>query len=214
MKSTTERLLFVTFAAAFVLGIVLSPPVWSHCDTLEGPVIDDARAALNAESVTPVLKWVDDKHEDEIREAFAKTLAVRKEGETARELADHYFFETLVRIHRATEGFGYTGLRSESTVDPKILEADRALETGSVDELVSELSTQVADELRTRFAEAHEKKQHAEDSVRQGRAYVGAYVRFVHFVEAIRTAVTAEDFYHAAEHASAEHETPEHEAHD
>jgi hypothetical protein len=34
---------------------------------------------------------------------------------------------------------------------------------------------------RTRFAVAYEKRQTAEDTVEQGRAYVDAYVQFTHF---------------------------------
>jgi hypothetical protein len=42
---------------------------------------------------------------------FTKTLAVRKQSKEAKELADMYFFETLVRIHCAGEGAPYTGLK-------------------------------------------------------------------------------------------------------
>ena len=43
------------------------------------------------------------------------SLALRRQrmapSAEARELADRYFFETLVRIHRAGEGAPYTGLK-------------------------------------------------------------------------------------------------------
>lgn len=187
-------LIFTTLAAT----ILSAPGAWPHCDTVEGPVVHDARRALEKQDVTPVLKWISDEDEPEIREAFEKTLAVRTQSEAAREMADYYFFETLVRVHRATEGFGYTGLRSISTVDPVLVEADEALESGSAEELIEHLTRQVERELRERFEKAHENKQHADDSVRQGRDYVQSYVQFVHFVEAIREAVTSEDFHHSS----------------
>jgi hypothetical protein len=46
--------------------------------------------------------------------------------------ADMYFFETLVRIHRAGEGASYTGLKPGAEIDPAIAMADEALESGSV----------------------------------------------------------------------------------
>ncbi len=76
----------------------------AHCDTLDGPVVATAQKALDAGDVTPLLKWVSSENEQEIRTAFIETMNVRKLGGQARDLADRYFFETLVRIHRAGEG--------------------------------------------------------------------------------------------------------------
>jgi hypothetical protein len=38
---------------------------YAHCDTLNGPVIQSARTALEKKDVTPVLKWVKKEHEQE-----------------------------------------------------------------------------------------------------------------------------------------------------
>ena len=76
----------------------------AHCDTLDGPVVADARTALAQGNVAPVLKWVRPADEKEIRTAFARTTAVRNLSPEAEILADLYFFEALVRIHRAGEG--------------------------------------------------------------------------------------------------------------
>src|SRR5574340_348706 len=99
----------------------------AHCDTLDGPVVATARASLEKGDVTPVLKWVRKEDEKEIQELFNKTLIVRKQGKEAKELADMYFFETLVRIHRAGEGAPYTGLKAAGTVEPSVAAADKAL---------------------------------------------------------------------------------------
>ena len=76
----------------------------AHCDTMDGPVVAAARVALEKGDIAPVLKWVKPEREKEIRAAFARTLSVRAGGPEAKELADMYFFETLVRVHRAGEG--------------------------------------------------------------------------------------------------------------
>ena len=101
-------LLVVTFVGALVIAAV---PARAHCDTEDGPVVSDAKAALTSGDVTPVLKWVRPADEPEIRTAFATTLAVRGNGDASRKLADRWFFETLVRVHRAGEGAPYTGLK-------------------------------------------------------------------------------------------------------
>jgi hypothetical protein len=88
--------------------------------------------ALAAGDVTPELKWVPVNDEQLIRTAFQNTVQVRKLGGQAQKLADMYFFETLVRIHRAGEGASYTGLKPGAEIDPAIAMADEALESGSV----------------------------------------------------------------------------------
>jgi hypothetical protein len=169
----------------------------AHCDTLNGPVVITAKLALEKGDVTPVLKWVREADEGEIREAFSKTLAVRAKGPEARELADRFFFETLVRVHRAGEGTPYTGLKPAGTeLDPAVEEADKALETGSVDNLVKLVSEAVAGGIRERFAQAAEAKKHADESVGAGREFVEAYVSYVHYVERLHLAATGRGTSH------------------
>ena len=109
---------------------------------------------------------------------------MRSLGPEALALADRFFFETLVRVHREGEGAPYTGLKPAGTpVDPGIDASDTALETGSVDPLVKMLTAEVDKGLRHRFAEAAEARKHADESVGKGREYVAAYVEFVHYAE-------------------------------
>lgn len=174
-------------APLLVFALVLGVPglVRAHCDTLDGPVVADARTALEQNDVTPVLKWVRAEDEAELRNAFARAVAARRLGPEARELADTYFFETLVRLHRAGEGAPFTGLKPAGTIEPVLLEADRALQAGSVSALAESLSGHVAQGLRERFARAAEAKAHAGESVQAGREYVEAYVEYVHYVEGL-----------------------------
>ena len=179
---------FRNCAALFVAIALVSPApdrVWAHCDSLEGPVVRDARLALEKNDPTPVLKWVSDEDEGQIRDAFKQTMAVRGKGDDAKALADRYFFETLVRVHRAGEGEGFTGLKSGSSVDPGIAAADKALQSGSAKELADQMSVAVGEGIQKRFAVALERRKHMADSVEAGREYVEGYVDYIHFVESI-----------------------------
>jgi hypothetical protein len=155
---------------------------FAHCDTLDGPVIQDARAALEKGDVTPVLKWVKKDSEPEIRAAFSKALTERKSD---RDNTDIKFFETLVRVHRAGEGASFTGLKPSGSVEPIIAGADRALETGSIDDLTQEMSKHLTDGVKERFERAFELKKHKDESVEAGREYVEAYIEYVHYVEGL-----------------------------
>jgi hypothetical protein len=170
-------LLFVTMI------FILPNTAGAHCDTLDGPVVATARQALEKGDITPVLKWVRQEDEKEIKAQFDKTLVVRKQGKEAMELADMYFFESLVRIHRAGEGAPYTGLKAAGTVEPSVAAADRALERGSSDNLVNLVTEAAAKGIRERFAHTLEAKKHADESIEAGRKFVEAYVEFTHYVE-------------------------------
>ncbi len=197
---------------AAVVAICIGVCIWmffpriagSHCDTLEGPVVMTAKAALDKNDVTPVLKWVKKEHEREIRDVFKNTLTVRKLSPEARKLADMYFFETLVRIHRAGEGAPYTGLKPGEAVEPIIAEADKALEKGSVDDLVNHVTDAVAKGIRERFTHAKETKKNANQSVDAGREFVQAYVVFTHYVEGIHEAAKKTVHGHQPQHEEGE----------
>src|SRR5512140_1636436 len=120
-------------------------PLFAHCDTVDVPVVTSAREALAKGDVTPVLRWVRKDDEGQIRSAFARALAVRGKGDEAKSLADEYFFETVVRVHRQGEGFPYTGLKPAGEVEPGIAAADAALVKGSADELTKHMSSAVTD---------------------------------------------------------------------
>jgi len=169
----------------------------AHCDTLNGPVVESARQALAAGDVTRLLKWVPIEDEQLIRTAFQNTMEVRRIGGQARELADMYFFETLVRIHRAGEGASYTGLKPGTEVDPAIALADKALENGSVDKLVGALTDATAKGIRDRFRRALETRKHAAESVAAGREFVEAYVIFTHYVEELHASVKGGTEHHS-----------------
>ncbi len=155
-----------------------------HCDGLDGPVVTLARKALEAGNVNPVLPWVRAEDEGEIRRAFGHALAVRKLGPDARELADTHFFETLVRIHRAGEGAAFTGLKPAGRdLGPAIPAADQALEGGSIDAVVKLLADAVRAGVHQRYHAAVSRRKFDANDVGAGRAYVEAYVPYIHYVE-------------------------------
>ncbi len=175
----------------------LVPFVFAHCDTEDGPVVTAAKKALETGNVNLVLIWVKKDDEAEIKKVFEKTLKVRKLSPEAKELADRYFFETLVRIHRAGEGESYTGIKPVGAeVEPGIVAADKAIENGSVDNLIKELSTQLINGVRERFNNVLEKKRHKDESVESGREYVKAYITFIHYVERLHLAVLGKGTHH------------------
>jgi len=157
----------------------------AHCDTLDGPVVLTARKALETGKVNPVLAWVRPQDEAEIKAAFARALAVRKSGAEARSLADTWFFETVVRVHRAGEGAPYAGLKpAGQDLGPAIEAADKAIDSGSPAAVEKLLADAVKGGVHERFARLKAQRRPGED-VAAGRAWVQAYVPYVHYAEGV-----------------------------
>jgi hypothetical protein len=172
--------------AAFAAALLLTArPAAAHCDGLDGPVVKAARAALARGDVRPALAWVQAGDEAPVRAALERARGVAKLGGEAKALAETYFFETVVRLHRAGEGASYTGLKAAGGVGAGIAAADRALAEGSVERLAAETKEAVEHGLRLRFEEARASAKYAPEDVAAGRAFVKAYVEFLHFVERI-----------------------------
>lgn len=196
----------ILLTAGLLLGVATLTPraAMAHCDGLDGPVVNAARAALEMGDANRVLIWVKKSDEPEIRQAFKQTLEVRKLSPQARDLADMYFFETLVRVHRAGEGAPYTGLKPAGRdLGPAIPAADRALETGEVEPLVRLLLDSAEERLRHRFAEARAARNYAASDIDAGRAYIGEYVPFIHYVERLYESATTSAHGHEEEAAAA-----------
>jgi len=128
---TTKRLvtLTTTFVLLFAMTIWIPTKSSAHCDTMDGPVIAAAKQALETGNVNLILGWVQERDESEIKKAFEKTLAIRKLSPEAKEFADMYFFETLVRIHRAERSIVYRPQARGSQFGTLRAEADKALES-------------------------------------------------------------------------------------
>jgi len=146
-----------------------------HCDSLDGPVVRAARGALDHEDPQLVLPYVHESGETEVRRAFDLAVKARTQGAEAREVADLYFFETVVRVHRAGEGAPFTGLKPAGLdVGPVIPLAERAIERGDPADLADFLGAGIRDEVIVRFAALMKLKTHAGDDVAASRRYVTA----------------------------------------
>lgn len=186
-------------------GLLLAWAI-GHCDTLDGPVVNLARKALETGNVNHVLPWVRASDEAEIKAAFGQAFEVRKLGAQARELADRHFFETLVRIHRAGEGAPFTGLKAAGQdLGPAIPAADQALADGSVEKVVTLLTEELRQGVHRHFHAAIERRNFAVDDVKAGRRFVEAYVPYIHYVERLWQTIAGEAHGHHPEAAAHGH---------
>ena len=177
--------------AALVVLVILAAfrpsPARGHCDALDGPVVRDAKAALGRKCHARSQMGSGRRREGD-SSRFREDAEGPRSGMTVADLADHHFFETLVRIHRSGEGVAYTGLKPAGTVDPGIAAADKAGQgfggsAGGGDWRA------VRAGLREHFAKVVVARRHADESVEAERAYVTAYVEYIHYVEAGRAGV-------------------------
>jgi hypothetical protein len=179
-----------SFIIVLTIALAALPSLsFAHCDTMDGPVVKAAQIALSHGDITPVLKWIKTEAEAELRNAFENTLTVRKQSKEAQQLADQFFFETLVRLHRAGEGAPYMGSKPSGEQEPIIAAADQALESSQVNNLSQQITTAIAAEIARRYEKALAARKTADNSVAAGREFVEAYVSYVHFVEHVYQAV-------------------------
>ena len=181
-----KRNLRIGLVPLFILSLlILSTNVtFAHCDTMDGPLIKDARIAIRQNNINYVLKWVRTENESEIKNAYSLMMKVRELSPEARELAEKYFFETIVRVHRSGEGVPYTGVKPSGTpIDEKILAADKSIESGNLSPLTEMELKDKMPELTARFDKVMSLKNFDVNNVKAGREYIEAYVQFFKFAE-------------------------------
>ena len=201
-------------ALALALSLSLVTPASAHCDGLDGPVVTAARHALDTNDPNRVLIWVQPDDEAEIRAAFAHAVSVRRLGPEARELADRFFFETLVRLHRAGEGAPFTGLHPAGRdLGPAIPLADRAVASDSDREVTQLIRDEVVRGIGDRFRDLQRKRRFDPADLAAGRAYVASYVSFIHYVEGIDVAARSGAEGHYPELGAASNAAPAEDPH-
>ena len=184
MKNRKIILSLAAFLFAVVAGLAAYNNMFAHCDTLDGPVVKAAKNALETGNVNLILLWVQKEQEAELIGAFNKTIEVRKSNPEAKELADNYFYETVVRLHRMGENEPYTGIKAAGLdMGPAIPAGDKAIEDGSISKVESLLSDAIKEGLNKHFSEVMERKNYDPNNVEAGREYVKAYVEYIHYVE-------------------------------
>lgn len=181
MKNLSRTLLY-----SLIAMILITVKVSAHCDSMEGPVVKASKMALETGNLNYVLVWVSADDEAEIKSVFDKVNNVRKLNPEAKELADMYFFETVVRIHRMGEGVGYTGLKPAGYIPEEGIEAaDIAIKENSLDPIYAHLSEEQNPKIKDYFADVLSKKNYDVNDVKSGREYVASYVHFIHYVEGV-----------------------------
>lgn len=186
MKSKTVNRLFGK--AGLLLGIVMmliSLPAQAHCDSYDGPVIQDALKALEQNDVNLVMKWIDAEHEDEISSLFTKTVNLKGQDQEVYEIVEKHFLETLVRLHREGEGAPFTGLKPAGSATHLVQMADASIAQNSIEGLLSKLTNHLEKDLSDKYQKVMELHKVKDNSAEQGRAYVAAYVDYTHTLEGI-----------------------------
>ncbi|MGO3183218.1 MAG: DUF6448 family protein [Aequorivita sp.] len=178
-KSNFRSLLLVfTFMLASISG-------FAHCDSYDGPVILDALKALDQNNVQLVLKWIEPQQEKEIISLFDKTYSLKNGDQEVYSIVEKHFLENLVRLHRETEGEPYTGLKPAGSMTPLVAMADNSIANDNVEEVITTVTTHLEKVLRERYAKVAKLSKVKDNSVKEGRDYVHAYVQYTHTLEAL-----------------------------
>ncbi len=168
-----------------MLTVFMGVPAFAHCDSYDGPVIKDATKALETSNVNLVLKWITPEQEKEIIPLFNKTYQLKSGDKEVYAIVEKHFFETLVRLHRETEGAPYTGLKPAGTTKQIIQMTDEAIKAGSVDDFLVKLNAHIDKVIREKYQKVSELNKVKDNSTEQGREFVEAYVDYTHTVEAM-----------------------------
>ncbi len=153
-----------------------------HCDTKDGPLVKTAKKALKVGNVNLVLPWAPEAAEDEIKKAFEITLKVRKFSDEAQKLADNWFFETVVRLHRAGEGAPFTGLKPAGLDEgPVVPRAEKDIEEGKPKRVIEFLQKTIEEILTEKFSHILHTKKYDENNVKAARKYISAMLDFMLF---------------------------------
>ena len=182
---------FTRNSAILLFLLFWSLPATAHCDRENGPVAIAAKEALKTGDLNKVLIWVGEEQEQELREKFNQSLEVFKKGGVAADLAQKYFMETTVRLHRAAEGMPFTGLKPASPNPPDIEVAEKALETGNFEPVKELLCSAMEEESRKWFKKVRETAENKEDSIAAGREWVDNYVKYIVYIHKLHETIKA-----------------------
>ena len=181
----------------FAILLFSSQATSAHCDSYDGPVIKDAVKALKTNDVSPVLKWITKEQENEITSLFHKTYKLRNGDKEVYEIVEKHFFETLVRLHRETEGEPYTGLKPAGTTKQIIQMTDEAIKEGNVDGFLLKFNKHFEKVVREKYDKVLQLSKIKNNSTEEGRAFVAAYVNYTHTIMAMHDILE-----HGIEHGS------------
>ncbi len=181
-KTSLKTILSIVFVSLMIAG---SLPASAHCDSLDGPTIKDATKALETNNVNLVLKWISEEQEKEIIPLFKKTYALKSGDKEVYTIVKKHFFETLVRLHRQTEGAPFTGLKPAGTTKKIIQLSDQAIKNNDIDELLGKLNNHLGRVIKKKYEKVQTLDKVKNDSPDKGREYVEAYVDYTHTIESV-----------------------------
>lgn len=178
----SSKLLKTLLIALFLF--LINSSYMAHCDSMEGPVIKASKKALDTGNLNYVLVWIKGENEEVIKTLFNKVNNDRSLNQDAKELAEMHFFETIVRLHRSGEGEPYSGIKPVGfKLEDGIEEADNAIETGSLKNVLKKLDDKYHAKANQLFKNLQLKKKYDVNDVNSGRMYVESYVSFIHYIE-------------------------------
>lgn len=180
-SKTGKRALFIIL---LFLGLWAIPQnAFAHCDSYDGPVVKDALKALDINDSALVMKWIDTKHEKEIKDLFAETMKYKSGDKEIYSLLEKHFLETLVKVHREGEGEPYTGLKPAGTTKQIIQLTDSALAEQDFEGFLVKYNGHVNEILTEKYEKVAQLDKVKNESVQKGRDFVAAYVDYTHTIE-------------------------------
>jgi len=188
---TAKRISVLFLSATLICFSSFTIIAYGHCDTMSGPVAVAAGKALKTGNFEAIQIWVGQEQQKELKQRFDECLAVRQMGGKANDLADRYFIETAIRLHRKAEGMPFTGVKPAQPLPPDIAAAERALETNDVKVITDVLNKEIETQTKIWFDKAMEAKKHKDESVEAGRKWVDAYVKYVIYVHGLHQKIKA-----------------------
>ena len=174
-------------SVAFLVALMMfgTQPAYAHCDSYDGPVIKDARQALATNNPKLVVKWINADQEKEVLELFTKTYNLKKGDKEVYNILEKYFLETLVRLHRETEGAPYTGLKDAGTTKPIVQLTDMSIEKENLSAMTDKLNAFMAQVIKEKYDKVVKLEKTKNENPEKGREFVKAYVDYTHTVEAL-----------------------------
>jgi hypothetical protein len=125
------------------------------------------------------------QQEQEIVYLFNKTNSLKSGDKEVYDIVKKHFFETLVRLHRETEGAPYTGLKPAGQTKKIIQLSDQTIVDNNIDDLLIKLNKHIEKVIREKYKKVAVLSRTKNISIENGREYVSAYVDYTHTLEAL-----------------------------
>jgi hypothetical protein len=119
-------------------------PALGHSDSINGPAVSAAREARDIGDIDLVLSYVQPDAEADLTPSFEQTREVLQADGAAQDQDE-----------------AYTELSEQNEVDPSVVAAEQALESGSTDEATAVLEEAVRDGVAAHLAEVQAARERA-----------------------------------------------------